>query len=210
MLGDEKQMAEKQSVYRFKVSLKNFRPMIWRRIEMKSDATFWDLASAIMDAMGWEGYHLFAFEIRQRGSYLIEYVGNPNDDFDEALPAWEIKLSDFFKEKNDKCDFIYDFGDNWRHTVKLEGIFPAEENTHYPVCLGGKRACPPEDCGGIWGYRHLLEVLDNPEHEEREDIVDWLVEFFDPSEFDKDDVVLEDANERFEDYFGFPKPPEKI
>lgn len=183
-------MAEKQSVFRFKVSLKGIKPMIWRRIELKSDATFWDLAFAIIDAMGWEGYHLFAFEIRQPGSRFIQYIGNPNYDNDEELPAWEVRLSDFFKEKNDKCDFVYDFGDDWRHTVKLEDIHPAKENTDYPVCLGGKRACPPEDCGGRWGYSNLLESLDNPESEDYQDVLEWLGEDFDPSEFNKDDVVF--------------------
>jgi len=190
-------MSEKQSVFRFKIYLKGIKPMIWRRIEMKSDATFWDLASAIMDVMRWEGYHLFAFELKQPGSKFIQYIGNPNDDFDEVLPAWEIKLNDIFKAKNDKCDFVYDFGDNWEHTIRLEGIYPAEKNTTYPRCLAGKRACPPEDCGGVPGYYEILEILENPKDEEYEETVEWLGGDYDPSVFNKEDCVFHSPEKNF-------------
>jgi len=88
MLGDERKMSQKQMVFRFKIYLKEIKPMIWRRIEIRSEATFWDLASAIMDVMGWQGYHLFAFEIKRPGSRLIQYIGNPNDDFDCPFKEW--------------------------------------------------------------------------------------------------------------------------
>lgn|GEM_PF-881748 len=200
-------MSQKQMVFRFKIYLKEIKPMIWRRIEIRSEATFWDLASAIMDVMGWQGYHLFAFEIKRPGSRLIQYIGNPNDDFDEVLPAWEIRLDEFFKEKGDKCDFVYDFGDNWEHTVRLEGIYPVEKNTDYPRCLGGKRACPPEDCGGYAGYYDLLEILENPEDEEYEETVEWLGDDYDPSEFNKEAVVFHSPEKNFGMNVNSPKQP---
>jgi len=94
--------------------------------------------------------------------------------------------------------YEYDFGDGWTHNIVLEDILEKVKNTFYPVCIDGKRACPPEDCGGFPGYMNLLEVISDPKHEEYEDIVEWLGEEFDPEEFDK-----EDKNEALkEDDFG--------
>lgn len=77
--------------------------------------------------------------------------------------------------------------------VLVEKILPREEGVSYPVCLAGRRACPPEDCGGVWGYMELLEVIKNPRHKEYEDMIEWVGEDFDPEEFDP-----EDANEALE------------
>ena len=87
--------------------------------------------------------------------------------------------------------FTYDFGDNWEHTVLLEKILAPEPGTHYPRCISGKRNCPPEDCGGPWGYADLLEALANPKHPRHADMIEWTGGDHDPEEFD-----VEDANAR--------------
>jgi hypothetical protein len=73
----------------------------------------------------------------------------------------------------------------------VEKILPAEEGVHYPVCLTGKRACPPEDCGGIWGYYQLLETIQDPDDREHEEMLDWLGDDFDPEAFDLDAINRE-------------------
>jgi hypothetical protein len=77
----------------------------------------------------------------------------PDEDFGrEVLPGWKQKIANYFSMKNRSADYVYDFGDNWEHRIQLEKILPREKNINYPICIKGKRACPPEDCGGIWGY----------------------------------------------------------
>jgi len=198
-------MKTKNEVYRFKIYLKGIKPMIWRRIELKGESTFWDLTSAILDAMGWLGYHLFEFEVKEPGSGFKQLLGAPSNDYEspeDLIPVWEVKISDYFTMENNKCLFTYDFGDDWQHVVRLEAVHEEDENTSYPVCLAGKRACPPEDCGGISGYYDLIETLQNPGSEEYEELLDWLGGAYDPAEFNKDDVVFEDAVERLKEYGG--------
>lgn len=76
-----------------------------------------------------------------------------------------LKLNAFLKKEKDKLQYDYDFGDNWEHTVVLEKILPFDDKLQYPVCVAGRMSCPPEDCGGAWGYMDMLEVLKQPEHE---------------------------------------------
>lgn len=83
-----------------------------------------------------------------------------------------------------KLRWDYDFGDGWEHDVIVEAIEPTRSDTTYPVCLKGKRACPPEDCGGPWGYQNLIDALRDPDHPEHDELVDWASPDFDPEEFD--------------------------
>jgi hypothetical protein len=96
----------------------------------------------------------------------------------------KIKISDLLKKEKEKIVYEYDFGDGWEHDVLLEKILPDNEKLTFPVCLEGKMACPPEDCGGIWGYSDMLEILKQPKHEEYDNIIEWLGEEFDPEHFD--------------------------
>ena len=88
--------------------------------------------------------------------------------------------------------YVYDFGDDWRHKIQVEDIGAAEPGSTYPRCLTGKRAAPPEDCGGLWGYAELIEILADPAHPEFEDRLDWLglysADESDPAEFSVDEI----------------------
>ena len=79
--------------------------------------------------------------------------------------------------------YQYDFGDDWEHEVVFEGCLKAEKGQRYPICMEGKRNCPPEDVGGVWGYAEFLEALADPNHERHEDLVEWGGDF-DHEEFD--------------------------
>jgi len=182
-------------VYRFKIRLKGIKPMIWRRIEVPSDFTFWELNYAVIDSMGWEGYHFSEFIMKNPASGIKERIVFPDSEMGpSSMSMPEKKIADYFTLHNKECSYIYDFGDNWEHVIKLEDIHPADENTVYPVCTGGKRACPPEDCGGIGGYYDLLEILEDPDDPEHEEMKGWVGEDFDPQFFDKSRVFFRDAN----------------
>ncbi|MGB2728747.1 MAG: plasmid pRiA4b ORF-3 family protein [Halobacteriota archaeon] len=184
-------------MYQFKIALKGIKPPIWRRIQVPETYNFRDLHVAIQDAMGWIDYHLHEFEMVNPATGLKENIGIPNEDFgEEVLPELNQKIADYFSMENQTADYVYDFGDSWEHKIQLEKILPREKNINYPICIKGKRACPPEDCGGIWGYAELLEIIRNPEHEEYEEMLEWLGGEFDPEHFDVEEVGFDDLDKR--------------
>ena len=184
-------------VFQFKITLKGIKPPIWRRIQVPETYTFWDLHVAIQDAMGWDDYHLHEFELVNPLTGLKQSIGSPDKEFDrEVFSELKQNLVDFFSMENRSAVYTYDFGDNWEHKIQLEKILPREEGVTYPICIKGKRACPPEDCGGIWGYAELLEILGNPNHEEYEEMLEWLGGEFDPEHFDVEEISFGDPEKR--------------
>ena len=190
-------------VYQFKIALRDTKPPIWRRIQIPETYSFWDLHVAIQDVMGWSDYHLHQFEIIDPTSETKVRIGIPEGDFDtEFLPGWKQKIADYFSMKNRSADYAYDFGDYWEHKIELEKILPREKGVNYPVCIKGKRACPPEDCGGIWGYEEFLEAIKDPKHEEHEEMLEWIGGAFDPEHFDVEEVSFDDPDKRRKNAFG--------
>ena len=166
------------SVHRLKVTLLGFRPPIWRRILVPSNITLGALHDVLQDAMGWSDSHLHDFRVGR------DSFGDPSvlDDLDGN--EWETTLEQVAPQPKQRFRYLYDFGDSWEHEVLVEAVAPPEPGLRYPTCIGGKRACPPDDCGGVWGYADLLETLANPEDPEREDMLEWLGGPFDPEAFD--------------------------
>jgi len=185
-------------VYQFKITLMDVRPSIWRRIQVPETYSFWDLHVAIQDAMHWLDYHLHEFEIVNPSTGIKTSVGIPGDeDFGkEILPEWKQKIADYFSMENRLAKYTYDFGDNWEHIIKLEKVLPRDKNINYPVCIGGKRASPPEDCGGVWGYEDFLKIINNPDHEEYEETIEWAGGEFDPEYFDVKEIKFDDPAKR--------------
>ena len=194
-------MAKNNEVYQFKISLKYSDPLIWRKIVVPSNYSFWDLHVAIQDSMGWLDYHLHLFILKNPRTNDKVEIGIPDEDdkiFDRiVLPDYKEKISKYFSENNRNASYEYDFGDSWIHTIKFEKILPAAIGEKYPKCTGGKMACPPEDCGGMGGYYNLLEIINDPSHEEYEEMIEWLGGEFDPELFDPEDVSFDDPKERF-------------
>lgn len=193
-------MAKKaESVYQFKITLKGLKPPIWRRIQVPGTYSFWDLHVAIQDSFGWLDCHLHNFEIINPRTGESEEIGIPTEDlggFVDMLAGWECEISKYFSGGNKKADYIYDFGDDWNHDVRLEKILPRDPKVKYPVCTGGKRACPPEDCGGVWGYEELLEIIMDSGHERHDEMMEWLDGDFDPEHFDITKIRFDDPEER--------------
>ena len=132
--------------------------------------------------MGWTNSHLYRFEIG--GTQFGE--PDPENDFYglKMKNSQRTKLDKAVPDESVRFIYEYDFGDSWEHEVLVERILPAVPGVSHPVCLAGKRACPPEDCGGIGGYAYLLEVIEDPAYEEHNEMMEWLGGEFDPEAFD--------------------------
>ncbi len=186
-------------VYQFKITLQDIRPPVWRRIQVPATYTFWDLHVAIQDVMGWEDLHLHSFEMKNPGTNKMEEIGIPEEGFPIGVTLrteWKTKISRYFTMENKKALYWYDFGDDWRHTVALEKILPSVEGIRYPRCIAGRRATPPEDCGGPYGYYELLAAIENPSDETHEEKLEWLGGSFDPGHFSISEIRFSDPRKR--------------
>ena len=161
------------------------KPPVWRRVAVPADFTLAELHEVVLRAMGWDGGHLHVF------STGWEEYGTPSPDLGHADDA-AVLLSDVLSVPGDRLRYTYDFGDDWEHDIQLEEILGDEPGSTYPSCLAGKGACPPEDCGGAWGYADLKRILADPGDEQHQDMLDWLGldsgAAFDPKEFSIDAV----------------------
>lgn len=173
-----------ERVYQFKITLKGIRPSIWRRIQTK-DCTLDKLHEHIQTAMGWTNSHLHQFIINgvRHGDPELIYDGWEGEE--PPVNSLRTKISKIVPAdgKRSWFDYEYDFGDSWEHEILFEGCLRAEKGSRNPLCLKGKRACPPEDVGGIFGYQEFLEAIADPEHEEHESYLEWSGPF-DPEAFD--------------------------
>lgn len=170
-------------IYQIKVTLRGSKPPIWRRFQVAGDTRLSKLHDILQVVMGWEDYHLYQFTIG--GTYF----GRPDPDFGLDMESdRKVRLSQVVTGEKAKFTYEYDFGDSWEHQILIEKILPPEPGVRYPICLTGKRACPPEDCGGIWGYADFLEAIQNPKHPEHEDMLEWIGGEFDPEAFDLEEV----------------------
>lgn len=181
-----------KSIYQLKILLKGSKPPIWRRVLVPNDIRLDKLHEVIQESMGWFNYHLHHF---YDGGKYYQIPFDEDDGFwgEPPLDEREYKLYQLLKEEKQKLSYEYDFGDGWEHTITLEKVLPFDSDKKLPLCVKGKRACPPEDCGGIWGYEHLQEVISDPNNEEYEDMIEWLGEGFDSEYLD-----IEEVNELLE------------
>ena len=187
-----KKRSKEVEVYQIKVTLEGIQPPIWRRVRVASDTTLAKFHLVLQHVMGWTNSHLHQFVIR--GQYFA-----PRDVFSEfggPKMGSETKttLADVVSGPKSRLRYEYDMGDGWQHNIVVEKVLNAEAGAHYPLCLAGARACPPEDCGGIWGYANFLDTIQDPQHPEHEEMVEWAGGEFDPEAFDLDEVNREIQN----------------
>jgi len=176
-----------QEIYQLKVTLLDTKPPIWRRLLVPAGLTLEVLHDVLQLAMGWTDSHLHEFRIGQ------ERFGKPDpeDQLMDLPPVGDERRAHLFMvlgKAGAKARYTYDFGDNWEHAIVVEKVLPPEPGVAYPICVGGKLRCPPEDCGSIPGYYNLLEVIRDPTHKEHEEMMEWLGGEYDPDAFSVDDV----------------------
>jgi hypothetical protein len=188
--GDSRPTAAAARVFQLKVTLKGTKPPIWRRLLVDSSATLDQLHEAIQAAFGWWNYHLYEFEFG-RARY-----GLPDpDDFDVGPPARDARAArlDQVAAAGSAFTYTYDFGDYWEHKVTVEKVLDTSPVASLPACIDGRRAGPPEDCGGVWGYEELLTILGDPSHPEHAGLAEWASAWggaaLDPAAFDPSDFA---------------------
>jgi hypothetical protein len=198
-------------LYQLKVTLHGSKPPIWRRLVVSGDLRLDQLHEVIQVAMPWTNSHLHWFiaksktpkptreEVDRRilsGKPVdpawvsgLRYLSHPAFEMEDTEDESKVRLDELAPERRAKFVYEYDMGDSWQHEVRVEKITDPDAGTACrPHCTDGQFACPPDDCGGIWGYYRMLDVLADEEHEEHEDMLDWLGEGFDPEYFDVDEV----------------------
>lgn len=177
------------AVLRLKVTLDDVEPEVLRRIEVPADIKLDRLHLTLQAALGWTNSHLFEIRARDTG------WGLPSPDWpDRPLDARKAKLVDVLEDVGTKTlRYLYDFGDGWEHTIKIERMTDPEPDVAYPRLIEAAGRCPPEDVGGPWGYGEMIEALEDPGHERHAEIREWLGDDFDPHAFDPEPLKAEVA-----------------
>ncbi|MBN2385597.1 MAG: plasmid pRiA4b ORF-3 family protein [Anaerolineales bacterium] len=185
-------MPAQKTVYQIKVTLVGSKLPIWRRILVTDKVSLGHLHAILQIAMGWTDSHLHMFTINGQA------YGDPEADEAGELGSqdeYRYRLDQFVSGEGFEIRYEYDFGDSWEHILQVEKILPAEKGVRYPICISARRACPPEDVGGVWGYENFLQAISDPKHEQHDEYREWIGGDFDPEEFDLDEV-----NERLRHY----------
>jgi hypothetical protein len=168
------------AILRLKVTLNDVEPKVLRRIEVPADIKLDRLHLTLQAALGWTNSHLFEIRARDVG------WGLPSPDWpDGPLDARKATLIDVLEDAGTKTlRYLYDYGDGWEHTIKVERMAPPEADVAYPRLIEASSRCPPEDVGGPWGYAEMLEALAAPDLESHAETREWLGEQFDPHAFE--------------------------
>jgi len=185
------------AVYYLRITLKDSKPPIWRDILVPSDLTLDALHYVIQATMGWENSHLHQF-IAEKVLYTDEdtHTNNRDDyglDVDDSSNNHDrnekqYTVSQLLTKETVSMVYEYDLGDSWMHHIELKKILPADVYAHQPRCIKGEQACPPEGCGGIWGYADMLESIQNAKNTNSDDELTWFGEGFNPNHFDIEEV----------------------
>ena len=169
-------------IYQVNITLQHIKPPIWRSVQT-NDCSLDEIHDIIQVCMGWEDEHMYAFVIEGE-----QYAYFQDADPYEYRDSRKARLSGLAERGCHRFRYDYDFGDDWKHIIDIEKTLPAEEGVRYPRCVKGERACPPEDCGGPYGYPYFLDKIQDPEHDEHEETLEWVGGEFDPEELDLDEV----------------------
>jgi hypothetical protein len=179
-------------IYQIKITIVGISPPIWRRLQLPADSFLDELHWIIQRVMGRTNTHPHQFIVGGRGGARYAPPALKLGPFSTSVGNSErTSLGRIADKVGAKLIYEYDFGDSWKHEIRVEKILEMDPGARYPGCLAGKRACPPEDIGGIGGYYHLLEALESPDTEEAREIIeiygddDYDPEAFDPEQFNQ-------------------------
>jgi hypothetical protein len=180
-------MAEEATpeVYQIHVWIRQISPMIWRRLLIRADNTLANLHDILQTAFGWSDFHLHRFRIHGR-DYGVNRVGG----LSFSREAGSVRLADFRFRPNEWFLYEYDFGDGWQHQVRVERRLSLEPRRTYPVCVGGRRAAPPEDCGGPRAFLERRDAVPGQVREHLERLLEGI-EAADPEAIGEELEVVE-------------------
>lgn len=168
--------------FTFKIDLINTEPLVSRTIKVSSETTLYLMHHIIQTVMGWENRHLYEFTIN---TLLFADSRLVDEDYGDVTDVKTVLMEDVFPKTGATAIYLYDFGDGWKHQIELIEVSNAPQNELLPSFVSGQNACPPEDCGGVYRYKEIIEILADPSHEEFESIVDWLGPKFNPIAFNR-------------------------
>jgi len=174
-------MAHTDRMARIRIELDDVSPGIWRRIEVPLALCLNGLHQAIQAAMLFEDYHLFQFDA---GGQRYAIPDPDWDDVHSTIDARNVNVGTLIDRGVTTFKYTYDFGDDWRHTITIEAVVPADPAVDYPRFVDGAGRAPPEDVGGIPGFEEFLEAMTAPRHPERKRLIRWYGREFDPNDFD--------------------------
>jgi hypothetical protein len=159
------------------------KPPVWRELQLRADTQLDQLHEILQAALGWQNSHMHVF------TFADEEFGVRDPELGHADER-KVTLGEL-TDIGARFRYTYDFGDDWEHEILVEDLLDPDPETHYPTLVASKGACPPEDCGGTWGYANLKAILADPNHDEHQDMLEWLG-LTDASDFDPTAVPTED------------------
>lgn len=169
--------ATKVPAYQVKIVLRDVEPPVWRRVVLPGHWNLGVVHTAVQAAMGWEDSHLHQFEAGD-----ARYgPPDPYGDAGQVRSERAARLHEVVSDEGESLLYWYDFGDDWYHDLVVEQVLPPQQHAQ---CLDGAGACPPEDCGGPWGYVELLAAVADPQHPQHDELRGWVGGGFDPGAFD--------------------------
>ncbi|NNB89588.1 plasmid pRiA4b ORF-3 family protein [Corallococcus exiguus] len=187
LMATRKKTAATPSIHVLHVELVDIAPAVWRELQVRSDTPLSKLHDILQASFGWTNSHMHLFEDSSRQQYG-DLVDGGADDFSLGGPPLlderKYTVADLGPRARSVFGYIYDFGDDWVHRIRVKKVQPPEAGKRYPTCTAGARAAPPDDCGGVPGYEDLLEALQDPEHEDHDELLEWVGGSFDPEAFD--------------------------
>lgn len=170
-------------IYQLKISIQGLEPQIWRRVQVPGNMSLNTLHDIIQVLFDWEDYHLHEFTIGTTNYGIVT-----GKEFYEVKDDTRSRLQQVIPQVGGQFLYTYDFGDSWEHLIEVEKTVDADDKTAYPMFLEGEFAAPPEDCGGVWGYANLVEIISDPDHPEHDEMLEWLGDEFDPETFDREAI----------------------
>jgi hypothetical protein len=177
--------ARGQAVIQLRIQLQDVYPVVWRRLLVPGSIRLSKLADLLCATMGWQNNHLHQFRT-PNALYGMHVEDWDEDEIDEKT----VTVLQAFRDER-RVVFDYDFGDNWHHEVVIEDLTRSSHALKFAVCVDGQNACPPEDVGGVGGYREFLEAIIDAEHDEHDHLLEWAGGSFDPAAFDLGSVNAE-------------------
>jgi hypothetical protein len=174
------------------VTLLDVKPPIWRRLLIPADLFLHDFHKVLQTAMGWENQHLHYFRKGERLFGIADDEWSDNKRFQDYTT---VRVVDLLRNAGAEMEYHYDMGDHWRHRIVMEKELEPDPIEYYPLCAGGARGCPPENCGGAHGYMEMVSAVRNPASSQHRFFKAMLPQGFDPEYFDVEEIndfLLED------------------